>query len=59
MFEYRKSSYSHEDGACVEVAANIPTLVAVRDSKAPAGPNLALRPTTWAPFQAAVQEGML
>ena len=33
--EWHKSSYSGQDGNCVEVARNLPALVAVRDSKAP------------------------
>ena len=33
---WRKSSYSSANGgACVEVASNLPGVVAVRDSKAP------------------------
>ena len=32
--EWRKSSYSSQSGNCVEVALNLPGLVAVRDSKA-------------------------
>lgn len=33
---WRKSTYSNgSGGACVEVARNLPALVAVRDSKAP------------------------
>ena len=35
--EWRKSSYSSQDGNCVEVARNLPGLVAVRDSKHPDG----------------------
>ena len=35
--EWRKSSYSSQDGNCVEVARNLPGLVAIRDSKAPPG----------------------
>jgi Domain of unknown function (DUF397) len=35
--EWRKSSYSGQSGNCVEVARNLPGLVAVRDSKGPAG----------------------
>lgn len=35
--QWRKSSYSNEDGACVEVTA---TLDAVRDSKNRRGPRL-------------------
>jgi hypothetical protein len=33
--EWRKSSYSSQDGNCVEVARNLPGLVALRDSQAP------------------------
>jgi len=58
-FEYRKSSYSYEDGECVEVAVNIPTLIAVRDSKSPTGPNLRLTLPTWTTFETAVREGTL
>ena len=35
--EWRKSSYSGQDGNCVEVASNLLGLVAVRDSKQPDG----------------------
>ncbi|GAQ55257.1 DUF397 domain-containing protein [Streptomyces acidiscabies] len=59
VFEYRKSSYSHEDGECVEVATNLPTLIAVRDSKSPTGPNLRLTPPTWTAFETALREGTL
>lgn len=31
--EWRKSSYSSQSGNCVEVARNLPGLVAVRDSE--------------------------
>jgi len=52
-FEFTKSTYSSGDahGECVEVARNIPTTVAVRDSKAPDGPMSQLTPT-WAAFAA-------
>ena len=33
--EWWKSSYSGQDGNCVEVARNLPGLVAIRDSKEP------------------------
>lgn len=45
--EWRKSSYSSQDGNCVEVAGNLPGLVAVRDSKTPGGPKLMVSRETW------------
>ena len=35
--EWHKSSHSSQDGNCVEVARNLPELVAIRDSKQPNG----------------------
>jgi len=49
-FEYRKSSYSNDAAECVEIATNIPTTIAIRDSKAPTRPPLHLRPATWDAF---------
>ena len=43
--EWRKSSYSGQSGNCVEVARNLPGLVAVRDSNEPRR-RPASRPTT-------------
>ncbi|UJB43620.1 DUF397 domain-containing protein [Streptomyces sp. A1-5] len=37
-----KSSYSSNGGNCIEVAANVPGIVPVRDSKDPHGPQLTL-----------------
>jgi hypothetical protein len=48
--EWHKSSHSSQDGNCVEVARNLPGLVAVRDSKASDGPNLLVSPETWRAF---------
>jgi len=48
--EWHKSSYSSQDGNCVEVASNLPGLVAIRDSKAPDAPNLLVSPETWQAF---------
>jgi hypothetical protein len=48
---WRKSSYSASNGGqCVEVARNLPAVVAVRDSKDPDGPRLAFTPAAWAAF---------
>lgn len=49
--EWRTSSYSGGAGGnCVEVAANLPGIVAVRDSKDPAGPVLLLTRAQWREF---------
>jgi hypothetical protein len=55
---WAKSSYSGGNGGqCVEVAANLPGIVAVRDSKNPAGPALVFAPAEWAAFTAGVRSG--
>jgi hypothetical protein len=48
--EWRKSSYSSQSGNCVEVARNLPGLVAVRDSKAPDGAKLMVSQEAWRAF---------
>ena len=48
--EWRKSSYSSQDGNCVEVARNLPGLVALRDSKAPDGAKLMVPREAWRAF---------
>ncbi|MEV5413348.1 DUF397 domain-containing protein [Thermopolyspora sp. NPDC052614] len=56
--QWRKSTYSNGNGgACVEVARNIPGIVAVRDSKNPSGPALVLSPGAWTAFLARVRAG--
>ena len=56
--EWRKSSYSGSNGgACVEVARNLPGVVAVRDSKDPDGSVLAFAPGEWRAFTAGVRGG--
>ena len=48
---WRKSSYSGNGGGdCVEVARNLPGVVAVRDSKNPDGPVLIVSKDEWARF---------
>jgi hypothetical protein len=48
--EWHKSSYSSQDGNCVEVATNMPGTVAVRDSKDPEGPGLLIPAAEWRAF---------
>ena len=47
---WRKSSRSANGGNCVEVALSLPGLIAVRDSKNPAGAALVLTPVHWQAF---------
>lgn len=48
---WRKSTRSNgSGGACVEVAGDLPGLVAVRDSKDPTGPVLLFPPDAWRAF---------
>ena len=48
--EWQKSSHSSQSGNCVEVARNLPGLVAVRDSKEPDGARLVVSGETWRAF---------
>jgi uncharacterized protein DUF397 len=48
--QWRTSSYSSSNGACVEVAANSGDRVLVRDTKDREGPVLAFRPSAWRQF---------
>jgi hypothetical protein len=55
---WRKSSYSGGNGGqCVEVATNLPGIVAVRDSKDHEGSVLLFTPGEWRVFVRAVREG--
>ena len=50
--DWRKASYSSNAGNCVEVAVNLPGVVAVRDSKDRHGPALTFTPAAWHAFSA-------
>jgi hypothetical protein len=65
---WRKSSYSDGNGGnCVEVGmvepgqppASVVRLLAVRDSKDPAGPRLRFTPTAWHSFACDIKNGVL
>ncbi|MDF9813734.1 DUF397 domain-containing protein [Streptomyces sp. SPB162] len=55
--EWKKSSYSGNNGNCVEVCAPTADRVAVRDSKDPYGPALAFDPEVWSAFVDHVTRG--
>lgn len=55
---WRKSSRSGDSGGnCVEVAGNLPGVVAVRDSKNPTGPALLFSPDAWESFIGNLKSG--
>ncbi|MFC6085055.1 DUF397 domain-containing protein [Sphaerisporangium aureirubrum] len=56
--KWRKSSWSSGDGGtCVEVASNLPGVVAVRDSKKPGGPAVVVAPGEWRVFLWGARDG--
>ncbi|MFD4261982.1 DUF397 domain-containing protein [Streptomyces sp. NPDC058534] len=53
---WRKSTYSDGGGGdCLELAANIPGTVPVRDSKNPTGPALLFPVSAWTAFVAGIR----
>jgi hypothetical protein len=55
---WRKSALSAADGNCVEVAFDLKAIVAVRDSKHPGGPVLAVGRSNWGAFVRDVKHGV-
>lgn len=55
---WRKAKRSTGNGACVEVANDLPGIVAVRDSKDPHGPTLVAAPEAFAAFTEVVKRGL-
>jgi hypothetical protein len=55
--QWHKSSPSGGNGSCVEVARNLPGVVAVRDSKDREGPKLIFGPGQWHRFASQVKAG--
>ena len=51
---WRKSTYSNGSSSCIETAARLDT-VAIRDSKDPAGPKLAIPVAYWSAFTRRLQ----
>ena len=56
---YRKSSYSGQEGNCVEVAATVTGGRAVRDSKDPSRPSLYFTAEGWQAFIQGIEHGSL
>jgi len=54
---WRKARRSSHNGGCVEIAANIPGVAAVRDSKRPEGGAHVVGRAVFARFLADVKEG--
>ncbi|MFF3437366.1 DUF397 domain-containing protein [Streptosporangium sp. NPDC002721] len=52
---FKSSRSGGNGGDCVEVATNLPGIVAVRDSKNPNGPALTFTPEVWADFITSVK----
>ncbi|MEU8925039.1 DUF397 domain-containing protein [Kitasatospora sp. NPDC048545] len=56
---WRKSSFSGDQGNCIEVADCFAGIVPVRDSKDPGGPALVFPTDAWTAFVTAIKTGEL
>lgn len=54
---WRKASLSSQNGGCVEIAANLPGVIAIRDSKRPEGGAHVVRRARFAEFLADAKRG--
>ena len=55
---WHKSTFSNGSGGdCVEIASNLPGIVAVRDSKDREGPKLTVSDQAWSAFVQAIKHG--
>jgi hypothetical protein len=54
---WRKSSYTQNNGNCVEISDGFPGVMPVRDSKRPEGQALIFRIDAWASFVQSVKTG--
>jgi Domain of unknown function (DUF397) len=54
---WRKASLSAANGGCVEIATNLPGVIAIRDSKRPEGGAHEVRRSAFAAFLADVRVG--
>ena len=53
---WRKSRYSNGQGECVEIACNLPGIIAIRDSKDPDGGILVVDPGAFRDLTARIKQ---